>query len=90
MQIPEGIVRRIPAPNFRGMVSSRLIEAAVGLKRRLVAMDTSDAIFQPSSSGRWSDEYVFQAFLLLIAGELEFQIERALNVGRDESERLAA
>lgn len=90
MQIPEGIVRRIPSPHLGGMVSSRLVEAAVRVKRRLVAMDPSDATFQHSSSGLWRDEYVFQALLLLIEGVLESQIERALGVRRDESERLAA
>lgn len=89
MQIPEGVVRRVPMPDFSEMVSSRLVEAAVKVKRRLIEMDPSDVVFQPDSSRAWRDEYVLQALLLLIEGALEAQIERALQMSHNESDRLA-
>lgn len=89
MQIPEGIVRRIPLPDLAHVVSSQLVEAAVEVKRRLIAMDPSDVVFQPGSSGLWREEYILQTLLLLIEGALEAQIERALYVSHEESDRLA-
>lgn len=89
MQIPEGVVRRVPMPDLAEVVSSRLVEAAVKVKRCLIEMDPSDVIFQPDSSRLWRDEYVLQTLLLLIEGALEAQIERALKVSHDESSRLA-
>ncbi len=89
MQIPEGVVRRIPMPDLTDVVSSRLVEAAVNVKRRLIELDPSDVIFLPGSPRIWRDEYVLQTLLLLIEGTLEAQIERALQVSHDESDRLA-
>jgi len=85
MQIPEGIVRRIPAPRFEGAVFRQLVDMALELKRQIVALDPRDVIFQGSATTRWQDEYVLHTLLLLVEGALEVQVERALGISSKES-----
>jgi len=86
MQIPEGVVRRIPAPGFEATVSRQLVEVAVELKRRIVALDPRDVLFQARATVRWLDEYVLQTLLLLVEGALEAQVERALGISSAQFE----
>ncbi len=89
MQIPEGVVRRIPTPDVCEVINPHLVKLAVELKQRLVTLDPADVSFQPSLGGSWFDEWVLQALLLLVEGALEFQIEQTLDVSGRESIRLA-
>lgn len=86
MQIPEGVVRRIPAPRLEATVSRQLVEMAVELKKRIVALDPRDVLFQARVAVSWRDEYILQTLLLLVEGALEAQVEGALGISSAQSE----
>ncbi len=87
IQLPEGIVRRIPMPSTLDGVSPELIQAATMLKRQLVELDPTDALFDPRRSGSWREVVIIEALLLLLEGAIELQVQEA--IGASASERAA-
>lgn len=80
IQLPEGVVRRLPIPDSLEAVSDELVRMAVEVKRRLVAQDPSDALWDPTIDCAPFERVVLESLLLLVEGALEAQVERALGV----------
>lgn len=90
IQLPEGVVRKLPAPPILDAISQELINAAKSIKLDLVRADIRDALFDPTSLRLPSETLILEALLLALEGVLEGQVERALSMTGDDSTRLSA
>lgn len=84
IQLPEGVVRRIPIPSTLDEVSPELIRAATMLKRHIVEVDPTDALFDPTRSPSWREMLVIEALLLLVEGSIELQVQTAIGASASE------
>lgn len=83
-QLPEGVVRSLPIPHSLDGVDDALIEAAVDLKRALVAHDPTDVSFNPREPWNPHQYLSLQALLLVVEGLLEQQVCDLLGLGDHE------
>jgi hypothetical protein len=89
-QLPEGIVRSLPIPESFEEIDPRLVDAAVLLKRALVAHDPTDATFSPRRPWDPRELVGIQALLLLVEGILERQVCDMLRLSHGERRELDA
>gem|GEM_PF-1477756 len=78
IQLPEGVVRRLPLPDSLDAIDPRLVSAAVAVKQVLVAHDPTDVTFKPDVREAPSTRMALEVLLLLIEDELERQVEVCL------------
>jgi hypothetical protein len=84
-QLPEGVVRKVPAPFGLDAISSELVELAVMLKREIVRTDLADVLYDPAAAYSITELFQIEALLLCVEGLLEAQVESALGLTRHES-----
>jgi hypothetical protein len=89
-QLPEGVVRKLPAPDALEQISRELVELAVKLKKEIVRTDMSDALYDPEVMYSLDELFQIEALLLCVEGVLEAQVESALGLTRAESASYAA
>lgn len=89
-QLPEGIVRSLPIPRSLDGIDDALIEAAVDLKRALVAHDPTEVSFNPREVWNPHQYLSLQALLLVVEGLLEQQVCDLLGLRTDERRDLDA
>jgi hypothetical protein len=90
IQLPEGVVRGVPLPDELEAVDPRLVEAAVDIKRELVAADPTDYTFRPAVSSRVYERFALEALVLMVEAELERQVMRAAQLSEEDAAGLAA
>ena len=86
IQLPEGVVRRLPAPRSLDGISLKLVDLVVELKRELLRSDITDVLFDPTVAYSWSETLALECLRLVVEGLLEAQVERALGMSRDDGE----
>jgi SAM-dependent methyltransferase len=89
IQLPEGVVRRIPLPDSLSFVDPNLVHAAVKIKRRLVSADPTDLTFAPDSRPDLSERFALEALLLAVEGRLEEQVMQSISLSQSEREQAA-
>jgi hypothetical protein len=89
IQLPEGIVRQLPVPDDLSAVDPALVDAALGIKKRLVSSDLTEITFSPSESPSLRERWVLEALLLMVEGELERQVMQSARMSSGEREHLA-
>jgi hypothetical protein len=87
-QLPEGVVRSLPVPQSVDGIDSRLIDAAVFLKRALVVHDPTDASFVPGRVWDPREQLSLEALLLVVEGLLERQVCDTLKLSHAERRNL--
>lgn len=80
IQLPEGIVKAIPAPSDFELVSEEFVSHAVALKERLVSSDLTEALFCPDSMPKLEELLWLEALLLVVEGHLEQQVEHSMGL----------
>jgi hypothetical protein len=80
IQLPEGVVRALPAPESLEHVLLETIACARSLKADLVRGDIADALFDPTHDIDGSESLAQQALLLVVEGLLEHQVECSLSM----------
>ncbi len=78
VQLPEGIVRRLPLPPSLEPIDPELVRGAVALKRWLVRLDPRDLTFDPEARPSLEEELAVQALLLMVEMALERQVHDAV------------
>jgi hypothetical protein len=78
IQLPEGVVRRLPLPESLDAINPQLVSAAVAVKQMLVAQDPTDVTFQPNAREGPVTCVALEALLLVIEDEIERQVELCL------------
>jgi hypothetical protein len=86
VQLPEGVVRELPVPQVLDDISLELVALATEVKMEITKGDLADALYDPSLKRDLVQELGLEALLLVIEGMLEWQVECALGISRDESE----
>lgn len=87
-QLPEGVVRALPVPESFDGIDPRLVDAAVLLKRALVAHDPTDASFSPARVWDPREQVSMQALLLVVEGLIERQVCESLRLSHAERREL--
>lgn len=82
VQLPEGVVRRIPIPPGLSAIDERLIEWAIRLKRDIVRRDVSDSTFDPHQVCGAYEVLALEALLRIVEGILEGQVLEAASMKR--------
>ena len=78
VQLPEGVVRRLPVPDSLDGISAELVEQAVRIKREIVSHDITEITFEPGRTTSALQMVALEALLRLVEGALELQVARAL------------
>jgi hypothetical protein len=84
IQLPEGIVRKLPIPRDLDFIDPRLVSAAAAIKRALVSHDPTDVTFQPEIRETPQVLLSLEVLLLLVEDELEQQVERCVKCSPSE------
>ncbi len=85
VQLPEGVVRRLPLPESLDGVEVALVRAAVELKRELLCCDVLEVTFDPERRVDAMDQVVLEAVLRIVEGQLELQVAQAVGVSLESS-----
>lgn len=88
IQLPEGIVKAIPAPCFFEPISEELIVHAVALKERIVSTELTEALFCPNEMPELKELFLVEALLLVVEGRLEQQVEQSIGLSLAERKAL--
>lgn len=80
VQLPEGVVRRLPLPSSLDGISPELVREAVCIKRELVSSEITEITFDPSSQRGVLEYIALEAVLRMIEAQLELQVSQALGV----------
>jgi len=81
VQLPEGVVRRLPVPAL-DHVSPYLVKQAVNLKRKLIESDLLDVAFVPGQLRNIAQILATETLLLTVEATLEYQIIRSNNLSQ--------
>lgn len=87
IQLPEGVVRGIPIPTAWTEIAAELVSLAQEIKCELVRGDLTDVYYEPQLVRDVSHNVALEALVLIVEGVLEAQVERAVGLNRDDSER---
>jgi hypothetical protein len=88
IQLPEGVVKSIPAPSDLEPIDERLIDLVVQFRERVAATELTDALFRPGDMPQLEQILELEALILVIEGHLERQVELSLNLNQSEREDL--
>jgi hypothetical protein len=84
-QLSEGVVRSLPTPFALEPINAQLVDAAVALKRRLVARNPAEVTFSPAALRcHPAMPWVEQALLLWVEGVLDRQVVAAVGCSPTE------
>ncbi len=88
IQLPEGIVRKLPIPACLESINPKLVSAAVEIKKALMSHELTDAWFRPDI--RLSPHVLLslEVVLLLLEEELEQQVERCVQCSTAELDEI--
>ncbi len=84
IQLPEGIVRKLPVPECLEPIDAKLVSAAVDIKKALVSHEPTDACFCPNKRLAPQVRLSLEVLLLLLEDELEQQVEQCVQCSSDE------
>ncbi len=84
IQLPEGVVRKLPVPECLDSIDPKLVEAAVAIKRILVSREPTDACVRPDIRLTPEVQLSLEVLLLLVEDELEKQVERCVQCDAEE------
>jgi len=82
VQLPEGVVRRIPIPSDLSVIDGCLVDWAVAIKRDIVRRDVTDSTFDPSCRTSLFEVYALEALLRMVEGLIESQVLNAVQMTR--------
>jgi hypothetical protein len=90
IQLPEGIVRKLPIPACLESINPKLVSAAVEIKKALMSNEPTDAWFRPDI--RLSPQVLLslEVVLLLLEEELEQQVERSVQCSTTELDEIGS
>lgn len=80
VQLPEGVVRRLPLPESLDGISVALVRAAADIKRELVRAEIAEITFEPEHETDVLERIALEALLRAIEGQLELQVRQSLGV----------
>jgi hypothetical protein len=89
IQLPEGVVRRIPVPDDLSVIDPQLVEAAVTIKKRIVSADPTEVTFVPTDRASLVERWILETLLLMVEGELERQVMESAQMSSTEREQVA-
>lgn len=90
IQLPEGVVRRVPVPEDLSSIDVEWQSTVVALRREMLASEITDVLFNPTVRRRWFDDLICEALILSAEGILEQQIENSIGVSDEDTQAFAA
>jgi hypothetical protein len=88
IQLPEGIVRSIPAAPSLESINEALVNSAVELKERIISTELNEALFRAGEIPKLESLLIFEALILVLEAALEEQVEQGLELSLPEREGL--
>ncbi len=85
VQLPEGVVRRLPLPETLDGIEASLVRAAVDLKRELVRCELLEVTFDPDRGVDAIERIVVEAVLRIVEAQLELQVSQAMGLRLEPS-----
>ncbi len=83
VQLPEGVVRRLPVPECLDLLSTELVSGAVAIKQRLVEQDPREVTFLPSNLLDPLLVLRLEVALLMIEASIEKMVIAAAQIESD-------
>lgn len=88
IQLPEGIVRKLPIPACLESINPELVSAAVEIKKALMSQELTDAWFRPDIFLSPQVLLSLEVVLLLLEAELEQQVEQCMQCSTREFDEI--